>query len=58
MTIPKDKTSEKLNDELNINGIKYRRINALYYFSRNITKTRGALVDRGNNGGLAGDDVK
>ena len=56
--IHKHKTSEKLNDEVDIHGIKYNRINALYCFSRNITKTRGALVDRGANGGLAGDDVR
>ena len=58
MTTPKDKTSEKLNDEVDINGIKYRRINELYCYSINIIKPRGALVDRGGNGGLAGDDVR
>ena len=58
MTKPKDKTTEKLNDEVNINCIKYKRINALYCFSKNITKIWGALVDRGSNGGLAGDDVR
>ena len=29
----------------------------MYYYSRNITKTRGFLVDRGSNGGLAKNDV-
>ena len=58
MTTPKDKTSEKLNDEVTINGIKYRHIHALYCFSRNITKTWGVLVDRGANGGLEGYGVR
>ena len=34
------------------------RTNALYCFFRNTTKTLGALVDRGVNGELAGDDVR
>ena len=55
MPTPKDKASPKQNDEVDINGIKYSIINALYCYSRNMTETRGALVDRGTNGGLAGD---
>ena len=29
MSTPEDKTSKKLNDEVNVNGITYRRINTL-----------------------------
>ena len=58
MATPKDNTSPKLDDKVDINGIKYRRSNTLYCYSRNSTKTRGVFVDRGANGGLAGDDVR
>ena len=46
------------HDEININGTKYRLVDTLNCYSRNITKTRVALIDRGANGGLAGDDVR
>ena len=58
MIAPKDKTSTKQNNEIDVNVIKYRRVNALYYYSKNITKPRGALFGRGANGGLEGDDVR
>ena len=45
-------------DKIDINSTKYKRINTLYCYSRNITKTRGELVDRGDNGVLTGDNVR
>ena len=48
----------KKNDEIDINGITYRRVNTLYCYSKNITKTWGALLRIGFNGRLAGDDVR
>ena len=53
ITISKDNTSTT-HDEININGTKYRRINRLYCYSRNIANTRGALIDRGSNEGFVG----
>ena len=57
ITTSKDNTSTTY-DEININGTKYRQINTLYCCYRSITKTRGALIDRGANGGLARDDER
>ena len=57
-TLSKNNTSTKQHDEIYFNCIKYRCINTLYYDSRNITNIRGALVDRGANGELVGDDVR
>ena len=54
----KDNTSPKYNDAIDINGIKYRRVNTLYCYSRNIAKTRGGLVDRRASGGLSVDHVR
>ena len=56
-TISKRNTSPKQHDEIGVNGTKYIRVNTLYYSYRNIIKTRGALADRGANGGLSGDDA-
>ena len=57
ITTSKDDNSTT-HDEININDTKHRQINTLYSYSRNITKTRGALIDRGANGGLVGGDVR
>ena len=57
ITTSKDNTLTAYN-EININGTEYRQINTLYCYSRNITKTRGALIDRGANGVLVGNDVR
>ena len=43
---------------MNLDGIKYRCINTIYYYFRNITKTWGALVDRGTNGELLENNVR
>ena len=58
MSTPKNKTSPKLNDEVDINVITYRRINTLYCYSRNITKTQAERFDRGANGALSDDYVR
>ena len=57
ITTSKDNNSTAYN-ETNINGTKYRQINTLYCYSRDITKTRGALIDREANGGFSEDDVR
>ena len=48
--------------EINVNGVIYREANmasVMYNVSNYQTATRkGALVDRGANGGIAGDDVR
>jgi hypothetical protein len=56
---PKSTIPSSTND-LNINGKVYRQINmanTVYVASDHRTVRRGALVDRGANGGIAGDDV-
>jgi hypothetical protein len=48
------------NTDIHINGKTYRQVNTaktLYVASDHRTVRRGALVDRGANGGIAGDDV-
>jgi hypothetical protein len=40
-----------------INGTKYTRIHMHYIYSHTIDKCPLSLIDRGANGGLAGDDV-
>ena len=47
--------------EVNLNGIVYHQVNTasiLYNKSSCHTAGKGALVDRGANGGIAGDDVR
>ena len=55
-------TKPVANDEMVINGKRYRRINVhqrITYNISNIKDTKlGSLVDRGANGGLAGGDVR
>jgi hypothetical protein len=49
------------NTDIHINGKTYRQVNTaktLYVASDHCTVRRGALVDRGANGGIAGDDVR
>ena len=45
ITEPTDNTLPYQKQEVNIGGIKYRFINALYCYSRNITKIRGLLIE-------------
>ena len=48
--------------EVNANGIIYRQVNTVYMAykvsSTQATKSKCALIDRGANGGIAGDDVR
>jgi hypothetical protein len=48
--------------EVNLNGIVYRQVNMAHttysISSSHITGNKGALVDRGANGGIAGSDVR
>ena len=58
----KTTTSVSFADTVNINGKKYRQVNAHTRVQYNVSATRsttvGSLVDRGANGGLAGSDVR
>ena len=57
---PNSKPNEQ--HEVNINGVRYRQVNFIniqYTVTNSQTYTkRGALVDRGANGGIAGSDVR
>ena len=47
--------------KVNFNGIVYHQVNTatiLYNISSCYTAGKGSLVDRGANGGIAGDDIK
>ena len=61
-TIKKPKSTIPFStNDLTINGKVYRQINmanTVYVASDHRTVRRGALVDRGANGGIAGDDVR
>ena len=53
--------SGKLSTEINIDGKFYCQVNysnIIYYYSEVVAPRRGALVDRGVNGGICGDDVR
>jgi len=54
------KTQHNTN-EINVNGVTYREVNTasiVYNIASYNATRRGALVDRGANGGIAGDDVR
>ena len=58
--IPKSDTNSTKDDEIVINGKKYRQVQSHrihYSVSAHKSKRMGSLVDRGANGGIAGDDV-
>jgi hypothetical protein len=59
---PKGSSSVTMkSSDININGKQYREVsmtNTLYVASDHRTVRRGALIDRGANGGIAGDDVR
>jgi hypothetical protein len=59
---PSANNTTKTPRELNVNGVLYREANMAsikYTVSNYRTSTRkGALVDRGANGGIAGEDVR
>ena len=46
--------------EINVNGVTYREVNMVNYnvSAYCTTARKGALVDRGANGGIAGEDVR
>ena len=52
--------SIKPQDEISINGIKYRKANKhiIYTVSEHKQNSNASLVDRGANGGIAGNDVR
>ena len=58
---PKQDSSDQ-PQEVNLNGIVYRQVNTasvVYKVSASQTShSKGALIDRGANGGIAGDDVR
>jgi len=59
--MPKSDTDSSKGDEITINGKKYRQVQShRIYYSVSSHKSRriGSLVDRGANGGIAGDDVR
>ena len=54
--------SNKTPNEINVNGVTFREVNIAnvqYNVASYSTSThKGALVDRGANGGIAGEDVR
>ena len=58
--MPKSDTDPSKSNEITINGKKYRQVQShCIYYSVSSHKSRriGSLVDRGANGGIAGDDL-
>ena len=61
MSHAKNPPSNNIDDEITIDGKKYRKINVhklTYNVSVHKGLRTGALVDRGANGGIAGEDVR
>jgi hypothetical protein len=61
LSINKAKTPDNKGQDININSKVYRQVNmvnTVYLASDHHTIRRGALVDRGANGGIAGDNVR
>ena len=59
--MPKSDASPPKDDEIVINGKKYRQVQShrIYYLvSLHKSKRVGSLVDIGANGGIAGDDIR
>ena len=56
----KPNQSTKQQEEININGVKYRKVNkhVIYTVSEHKQDNNASLVDRGANGGIAGNDVR
>ena len=60
-TMSRQNVKKAKDDEITVNGKKYRRINVhklTYIASSHKGRRTGALIDRGANGGIAGEDVR
>ena len=57
---PEHQTETKTPHEINLNGVTYHKANVvtIYNYSAHSTAKKGALVNWGANGGIAGEDVR